>query len=194
MPADFGRAEGQPRNPTAHRPSGSAVRVQGRDARSDLRREWRVRLLSTITQVQDRRSICSTTTTTSGKIYERRRQDRRRSRAHLLPEVRSSRRRRYQLMHYDGADNDVPIVDNVVGLEFEYFGDPQPPMSLPGSRSATSGQWTTPMDRSRRAWAPNGTTAVWRERRFTGAGGLQAPRARTRAASRRRRWSSRRSS
>jgi hypothetical protein len=33
-----------------------------------------------------------------------------------------------QLMHYDGSNNpDVPIVDNVVGLRFEYDGDSKPP-------------------------------------------------------------------
>jgi hypothetical protein len=32
-----------------------------------------------------------------------------------------------QLRHYDGLDTDVPIVDNVVDLRFEYWGDPQPP-------------------------------------------------------------------
>jgi len=35
-----------------------------------------------------------------------------------------------QLRHYDGDQTDVPVVDNVVGVRFEYFGDPQPP-SLP---------------------------------------------------------------
>jgi type II secretory pathway pseudopilin PulG len=33
-----------------------------------------------------------------------------------------------QLMVYDGHRSDVPLVDNVVGLEFRYFGDPQPPI------------------------------------------------------------------
>ena len=33
----------------------------------------------------------------------------------------------YQLMHDDGAATDLPIVDDVVRLEFEYFGDPLPP-------------------------------------------------------------------
>jgi hypothetical protein len=34
----------------------------------------------------------------------------------------------YQLVYYDGGPNaDIPAVDHVVGLEFEYFGDPQPP-------------------------------------------------------------------
>ncbi len=34
-----------------------------------------------------------------------------------------------QLMHYDGTANaDLPIIDNVVGLRFDYYGEPQPPM------------------------------------------------------------------
>jgi prepilin-type N-terminal cleavage/methylation domain-containing protein len=32
-----------------------------------------------------------------------------------------------QLRRYDGGDIDVPIVDNVADLRFDYFGDPQPP-------------------------------------------------------------------
>jgi hypothetical protein len=37
----------------------------------------------------------------------------------------------YQLMHYDGGIGpDVPVVDNVVGLNFDYYGDPQPPQML----------------------------------------------------------------
>jgi len=32
-----------------------------------------------------------------------------------------------QLRHYDGYLSDVPVVDNVVGVKFEYFGDPNPP-------------------------------------------------------------------
>lgn len=32
-----------------------------------------------------------------------------------------------QLMRYDGADTDTPLVDNLVDLDFEYFGDPVPP-------------------------------------------------------------------
>jgi hypothetical protein len=34
---------------------------------------------------------------------------------------------RSQLRQYDGDQTDVPVADNVVGLAFEYFGDPQPP-------------------------------------------------------------------
>lgn len=32
-----------------------------------------------------------------------------------------------QLMRYDGAETDIPVVDNVADVRFEYFGDPQPP-------------------------------------------------------------------
>jgi type II secretory pathway pseudopilin PulG len=49
----------------------------------------------------------------------------------------------HQLMHYDGAENDIPIVDNVVGLEFEYFGDPQPPLHTGKPLSDSVGPWTT---------------------------------------------------
>jgi len=48
-----------------------------------------------------------------------------------------------QLMFYDGSGApDVPVVDNVVGLKFEYYGDPQPPTIKGGSGIATS-PWTT---------------------------------------------------
>jgi hypothetical protein len=35
----------------------------------------------------------------------------------------------WQLRKYDGYMGDVPLVDNVVGLTFEYFGDPNPPLA-----------------------------------------------------------------
>lgn len=34
-----------------------------------------------------------------------------------------------QLMRYNGADEDLPFVDNVVDLRFDYFGDPNPPLA-----------------------------------------------------------------
>lgn len=34
-----------------------------------------------------------------------------------------------QLMHYDGWDSEIPLVDNVVDLQFRYFGSPDPPSS-----------------------------------------------------------------
>jgi hypothetical protein len=33
-----------------------------------------------------------------------------------------------QLMRYNGYTEDIPLVDNVVDLKFEYFGDPNPPV------------------------------------------------------------------
>lgn len=32
-----------------------------------------------------------------------------------------------QLREFDGAHSDVPLIDNVVSVRFEYFGDPNPP-------------------------------------------------------------------
>lgn len=50
----------------------------------------------------------------------------------------------YQLRHYDGDQSDLPLVDNVVKLEFQYFGDSQPPRLLPGAvLSSVYGPWTT---------------------------------------------------
>jgi prepilin-type N-terminal cleavage/methylation domain-containing protein len=48
----------------------------------------------------------------------------------------------YQLMHYDGATTDLPVVDDVVTLAFEYFGEPQPPLLL-ADPSGAPGPWTT---------------------------------------------------
>lgn len=42
-----------------------------------------------------------------------------------------------QLRRYDGYDTDVPLVDNVVDLRFDYFGDPQPP-KLPKPPAGTA--------------------------------------------------------
>ena len=38
-----------------------------------------------------------------------------------------------QLVRYDGAGGaDVPVVDHVAALRFEYFGEPEPPVMVPG--------------------------------------------------------------
>jgi hypothetical protein len=37
----------------------------------------------------------------------------------------------YQLMYDDGWETELPVVDNVVALKFEYYGDPNPPTLLP---------------------------------------------------------------
>jgi prepilin-type N-terminal cleavage/methylation domain-containing protein len=47
----------------------------------------------------------------------------------------------YQLMASAGGP-DVPVADNVVGLAFDYFGDPQPPRVLRPLTDLT-GPWTT---------------------------------------------------
>ena len=50
----------------------------------------------------------------------------------------------YQLMHYDGYQTDLPIVDNVVDLVFEYFGEPAPSQLIPNkSLTDPKGPWTT---------------------------------------------------
>lgn len=45
----------------------------------------------------------------------------------------------FQLMHYDGYMRDEALVDDVVGLNFRYYGDPQPPEVL----SLTTRPYTT---------------------------------------------------
>jgi prepilin-type N-terminal cleavage/methylation domain-containing protein len=44
----------------------------------------------------------------------------------------------YQLMREDGNQTDVPIADNIVGLSFDYYGDPEPPRLRPGLAPATT--------------------------------------------------------
>lgn len=48
----------------------------------------------------------------------------------------------YQLMRYDGDETDLPVVDEVVGLNFEYYGDPQPP-TLGKPVTDPKGPWTS---------------------------------------------------
>ena len=47
----------------------------------------------------------------------------------------------YQLMRYDGYQTDAPIAENIVGMAFEYFAEPSPPLLL---KSVTDpiGPWT----------------------------------------------------
>ena len=48
----------------------------------------------------------------------------------------------YQLMHYDGVGSDVAVADHVVGLSFDYLGEPFPPVLLKPVTDP-SGPWTT---------------------------------------------------
>ena len=47
-----------------------------------------------------------------------------------------------QLMYYDGDQRDEAIVDNVVELAFEYFGEPRPPMII-NPVTVPKGPWTS---------------------------------------------------
>jgi hypothetical protein len=50
----------------------------------------------------------------------------------------------FQLRHYDGYQTDLPVVDNVVKLEFQYFGEAAPPGVLPNkSLTDVTGPWVT---------------------------------------------------
>jgi len=67
--------------------------------------------------------------------------------------------RTYQLMRHDGWATELPVVDDVVRLEFQYFGDPVPPR-LTGTPLDEPGPWTTygpappPLSVTRGAWPP----------------------------------------
>lgn len=47
-----------------------------------------------------------------------------------------------QLMYYDGDSRDEAVIDNVVDLRFEYYGDPRPPFIIKPV-SDPNGPWTT---------------------------------------------------
>ena len=58
-----------------------------------------------------------------------------------------------QLMHYDGSANSaVPVVDHVVGLQFEYSGEPRPPGLTPSG--ATYGPAPPPIGVRSSAYPP----------------------------------------
>jgi prepilin-type N-terminal cleavage/methylation domain-containing protein len=49
-----------------------------------------------------------------------------------------------QLMHYDGETTDLPVVDDVARLAFEYVGESQPPLMLADAPvAAPARRWTT---------------------------------------------------
>lgn len=47
-----------------------------------------------------------------------------------------------QLMKYDGYQTDLPLIDNIVGLNFEYYGDPVSPV-LRKPLADVRGPWTS---------------------------------------------------
>jgi prepilin-type N-terminal cleavage/methylation domain-containing protein len=68
----------------------------------------------------------------------------------------------FQLMRYDGDGGaDTPVVDHVVGLAFQYFGDPDPP-TIRRPLTEAVGPWTTygpspPVSGDNCVFAGNGT-------------------------------------
>jgi len=48
----------------------------------------------------------------------------------------------HQLRHYDGYNRDEALAENVVGLSFEYWGDPRPPMLLKPVIAGVADQYT----------------------------------------------------
>lgn len=83
----------------------------------------------------------------------------------------------FQLMHYDGARTDLPVVDDVVRLELRYWGDPLPPQLLAARPLAGPGPWTTYGPRPPEIGAPSGLP--WPDGEncaFTVADGAHVPR------------------
>jgi len=79
----------------------------------------------------------------------------------------------YQLMRYDGDQTDTPVVDNVVGLSFEYYGEPSPAQLRPGLTPSTTYGPKPPalgVDNTADAWAA-GENCV-----FAVSNGSQVPR------------------
>ncbi|MET0213303.1 MAG: hypothetical protein ABW292_09890 [Vicinamibacterales bacterium] len=48
----------------------------------------------------------------------------------------------YQLMHYDGVNSDAAVVDHVIAMEFEYYGEAAPPVFVKPPTEPV-GPWTT---------------------------------------------------
>ena len=79
-----------------------------------------------------------------------------------------------QLKHYDGYQTTVPVLDEVVGLNFEYYGDPQPPAMVDGnglkSQDVTYGPRPPVLGQVKGAW-PAGENCTIQVN-----GGIQQPR------------------
>ncbi len=83
-----------------------------------------------------------------------------------------------QLVHGDGSANpNVPVVDHIVGLTFEYYGEPRPPALVDG-RGDPSEDWTTygpkppPLDVARTAYGEGQNCAF----QVDESGAVQTPR------------------
>jgi hypothetical protein len=82
----------------------------------------------------------------------------------------------YQLLRHDGWTTELPIVDEVVALEFRYFGTAPPPQLTGAPLDVTPGPWTTygppppPIGLTRGSW-PAGENCI-----FAVVNGAQVPR------------------
>jgi hypothetical protein len=82
----------------------------------------------------------------------------------------------FQLMRHDGWETELPVVDEVVKLEFRYFGSAAPPRLTGVALGSTPGPWTTygpappPIAFGRGSWPP-GENCV-----FAVVDGMHAPR------------------
>jgi prepilin-type N-terminal cleavage/methylation domain-containing protein len=86
-----------------------------------------------------------------------------------------------QLMHYDGYQTVTPVLDEVVGLTFEYYGDPNPPAMKDGNglidinRTVTYGPKPPPGNVAIGAW-PMGENCTIKWVGNPLAGGILQPR------------------
>jgi hypothetical protein len=77
------------------------------------------------------------------------------------------RARTYQLMRHDGWTTETPVVDEVVRLEFRYFGEADPPRLTGTPLDNTARPWTTygpappPIGASRGGWWPAGENCLF---------------------------------
>jgi hypothetical protein len=69
-------------------------------------------------------------------------------------------------MRHDGWATELPVVDDVVRLEFQYFGDAEPPRLTGKPVDQPPGPWTTygpappPVDKTRGDW-PQGENCIF---------------------------------
>jgi prepilin-type N-terminal cleavage/methylation domain-containing protein len=79
-----------------------------------------------------------------------------------------------QLVHYDGFQTVTPVLDEVVGLNFEYYGEPQPPVMVDGnglkSQDVTYGPRPPVLGQVKGSW-PAGENCT-----IQVVGGIQQPR------------------
>jgi hypothetical protein len=83
----------------------------------------------------------------------------------------------YQLMYFDGWNTDLPVVDNVVDLRFQYFGDPNPAQLTGKPLTKKPGPWTTYGPVPPQLGVVRGTWPAGENCTFlVGANGMQEPR------------------